>query len=199
MAAMASQITSFTIVYSTVYSGVDQRKYQSSASLAFVRGIHRWPVNSPHKGPVTRNVFPFDDVIIYWLSAWYYSDHYWLFNWTYSNRCQRNGIEILDFLQEKSISLNYGLMCCNCGSLGSTCSSLVVVLMLHFTCIQDFLKLNPNMFVNFPKLMSLMWVWGGTSAWFQRDFVFPFYGVCFNSLRFGDAYMRQRTLPSFFM
>ena len=57
MSAMASQITSLTIVNSTVYSGADQRKHQSSASLAFVRGIHRWPVNSPHKGPVTRKCF----------------------------------------------------------------------------------------------------------------------------------------------
>ena len=57
MNAMASQITSLTIVYSSVYSGADPRKHQSSASLAFVRGIHRWPVNSPHKGPVTRNIF----------------------------------------------------------------------------------------------------------------------------------------------
>ena len=64
MSAMASQITSLTIVYSTVYSGTDQRKHQSSASLAFVRGIHRWPVNSPHKGPVTRKMFSFDDVIM---------------------------------------------------------------------------------------------------------------------------------------
>ena len=64
MGAIASQITSLTIVYSTVYSGADQRKIQSSVSLAFVRGIHRWPVNSPHK-PVTRKMFPFDDVIIY--------------------------------------------------------------------------------------------------------------------------------------
>ena len=64
MGAMASQITSLTIVNSTVYSGVDQRKHQSSASLAFVRGIHRWPVNSPHKWPVTQKMFPFDDVII---------------------------------------------------------------------------------------------------------------------------------------
>ena len=64
MGAMASQITSLTIVYSTVYSGADQRKHQSSASLAFVRGIHRWPVNSPHKWPVTQKMFPFDDVII---------------------------------------------------------------------------------------------------------------------------------------
>ena len=61
---MASQITSLTIVYSTVYSGADQRKHQSSASLAFVRGIHRWPVNSPQKWPVKRKIFPFDDVII---------------------------------------------------------------------------------------------------------------------------------------
>ena len=46
-----------------VIQGADQRKHQSSASLAFVLGIHRWPVNSPHKGPVTRKMFPFDDVI----------------------------------------------------------------------------------------------------------------------------------------
>ena len=64
MGAMASQITSLTIVNSTVYPGADQRKHQSSASLTFVWGIHRWPVNSPHKGPVTRKMFPFDDVII---------------------------------------------------------------------------------------------------------------------------------------
>ena len=64
MCAVASQITSLTIVYSTVCSGADQRKHQSSASLAFVWGIHRWPVNSPHKWPVTRTMFPFDYVII---------------------------------------------------------------------------------------------------------------------------------------
>ena len=64
MGEMASQITSLTIVYSTVHSAADQRKYQSSASLAFLRGIHRWPVNSPHIWPVTRKIFPFDDVIM---------------------------------------------------------------------------------------------------------------------------------------
>ena len=51
MGTMASQITSRTIVYSSVYSGADQRKHQSSASLTFVRGIHRWLMNSPHKWP----------------------------------------------------------------------------------------------------------------------------------------------------
>ena len=64
LGTMASKITSLTIIYSSVYSGADQRKHQSSASLAFVRGTHRWPVNSPHKGPVTRKMFPFDDVIV---------------------------------------------------------------------------------------------------------------------------------------
>ena len=54
-----------SIVCSNGCSGADQRKHQSSASLAFVKGIHRWPVNSPHKGPVTRKMFSFDDVIMW--------------------------------------------------------------------------------------------------------------------------------------
>ena len=66
MSAMTSQITNLTIVYSSVYSGAHQRQHQSYASLAFVWGIHRWPVNSPHKGPVTRKMFPFNDVIMIW-------------------------------------------------------------------------------------------------------------------------------------
>ena len=57
MGAMASQITSITIVYSTAYPDADQTKHQSSASLAFV-------LNSPRKWPVTRKMFPFDDVIM---------------------------------------------------------------------------------------------------------------------------------------
>ena len=65
MDSIASQITSLTIVYSTVHSGADQSKHQSSASLAFVWEIHRWPVNFPHKWPVTRKMFPFDDVIMF--------------------------------------------------------------------------------------------------------------------------------------
>ena len=65
MGAIEFQITSLTIVSSTVYSDADQRKHQSSASLAFVWGSHRGPVNSSQKWPVTRKMFPFDDVIIY--------------------------------------------------------------------------------------------------------------------------------------
>ena len=61
MGTVASQITSLTIVYSTVDSDADQRKHQSSESLAFVC---RGPMNSPQKWPVTRKMFPFDDVIM---------------------------------------------------------------------------------------------------------------------------------------
>ena len=69
MSALASQITSLTIVYSTVYPDADLSKHQSSASLAFVWGIHRGPVNSTHKWPVTRKMFPFDDLIMVFSGA----------------------------------------------------------------------------------------------------------------------------------
>ena len=61
MGTMVSQITSLTIVYSTIYSGADQRKHQSSTSLAFLWGTHRWPVNSPVQ--MTHNV---ENVSIWW-------------------------------------------------------------------------------------------------------------------------------------
>ena len=84
MRVIASQITSLTIVYSTVYSGADERKHQSSLPLALVRVIHWSLVNSPHKGPVTRKMFPFDDVIM-----WHWGNHmvasvaiiWWLPQW----------------------------------------------------------------------------------------------------------------------
>ena len=79
MTTIASQITSLTIVYSTVYSGADQSKHQSSASLAFVWGIHRGPVNSPHKGPVTRKMFPFDDVIMVYSKNYTHGSRFVLF------------------------------------------------------------------------------------------------------------------------
>ena len=63
MSVIAFQNTGISIAYSAVCSGADQ----SSASQAFVSGIHRWPVNSPHKGPVTRKMVPFEDVIMYTL------------------------------------------------------------------------------------------------------------------------------------
>ena len=65
MSVKASQITSVTIVWSTVFSGADQRKQQSSVSLAFARGFHRWPVDSLHKGPVTRKMSQFDGADVF--------------------------------------------------------------------------------------------------------------------------------------
>ena len=64
MSTMASQTTAVSIVCPTVCFGADKRKYQSSASLASVSGIHRSPVDSLPKGPVTRKIFPIDDVIM---------------------------------------------------------------------------------------------------------------------------------------
>ena len=69
MSTIASQITSVSIVYLTVYSGPDQRKHQSSTLLSFLRGILRWPMASPHKGPATGKMFPFDDVIMWMLGG----------------------------------------------------------------------------------------------------------------------------------
>ena len=54
---ISSRITGVSIVYSAVHWVTDHRKHQSSRSLAVVRGIHRWPMDSPHKGPVTRKLF----------------------------------------------------------------------------------------------------------------------------------------------
>ena len=88
MCATASQITSLTIVYSIVYSDADQRKHQSSASLVFVWGIHRGLVNSPHKWPVTRKMFPFDDVIMSVLS----------YSWSIACQHCSNYIFILDLV-----------------------------------------------------------------------------------------------------
>ena len=90
MSAIASQLTSLTIVYSIVYSDAVQRNHQSSASLAFVWGIHRGSVNSPHKGPVTRKMFPFDDVI---MAAVLLVNHTCEFMWT-------RAIKIYHFLWE---------------------------------------------------------------------------------------------------
>ena len=74
------------LFYSTVNSGPDERKHQSSASLVFVRGIHRWP-NSPHKGPVTRKMLSFEDVIMiiwptWWPSPWTYMCQVQAAQWT---------------------------------------------------------------------------------------------------------------------
>ena len=64
MGAMASHTTGVSIIYSIIFSGVDQRKYQTSASLAYVRETHWWPTEFPQKGLATQKMLPFDDVIM---------------------------------------------------------------------------------------------------------------------------------------
>ena len=64
MTTVASQITSLTIVYLTVYSDADQRKTSKLRITGLCAGNSPGPVNSPHKWPVTREMFPFDDVIM---------------------------------------------------------------------------------------------------------------------------------------
>ena len=107
MGAMASQITSLTIVYSTVYSGAGQSKHQSSASLAFLWGIR--PVNSPHKWPVTRKMFPFDDVIMSWYGngfgitghlLWESNDQQWI----PPTKCQYCGTLMIRYLLSGKLS-----------------------------------------------------------------------------------------------
>ena len=83
MSAMASQMTSLALVY-LIVSGAEQRKLQSPASLAFVWGIHRWPVNFPHNRPVTRKMF---DVIMVTVDRSHMVDEYTPagFNFIYTN------------------------------------------------------------------------------------------------------------------
>ena len=108
MGLMVPHITSLTIVYSTVYSDADQRKHQSAASLAFVRRIHRVPVNSSHKWPVTRKMFPFDEVIMFiaqnrisWHSRWWLPSEVACSN--KSNKEYEHGIIICSMVQHSLV------------------------------------------------------------------------------------------------
>ena len=68
MDAMAPHITTVSIVSSTIFQ--EQLKELSKLRVTgLVRGIHRWPVDSPHKGPVTRKKFPLDDGIIFYVMS----------------------------------------------------------------------------------------------------------------------------------
>ena len=99
MGAIASQITSLTVVYSTVYSDADQRKHQSSVSLTFVREF----TGDPHKWPVTRKMFLFDDVLMRYIKESIPSKfHKWMLsninNCKIDNSMNRNKCGILGIL-----------------------------------------------------------------------------------------------------
>ena len=134
MGKIASQITSITIVYSTVYSGAYQRKHQSSASLAFVWGIHREPVNSPHKWSVTRKMFPFDDVIMRSATLYF--------------TCARNDVfrHKINFCVdgERMVCFRCVWLCFICVSFQFTLSSWVLTLSLRCYRAQSELKMVSN-------------------------------------------------------
>ena len=80
MGAMASH-QRLDCLLKSLFRSIYKRHHQSSASLGFVRRIHRWPVNTPYNGPVTRRTFPFDDIIIPWnslLNSLQVDDHLYL-------------------------------------------------------------------------------------------------------------------------
>ena len=124
MSAMASQVTSLTIVYSTVYSS---RRSKKTSKLR-VTGL--CAVNSPHKGPVTRKTFPFDDVImgwhvvITWISRWCHDGWAWqithiflqssrlwwfLFNFGHKITAMKMADETMRNLASINLSYNVGL------------------------------------------------------------------------------------------
>ena len=108
MGGMASQLTSLTIVYSSVYSSADQRKHQSPAWPAFVRGINLGPVNSPHKWPVTRKLFPFDDVIMDPKMAWdLYTHKYDVSDERHAVQCGKR-FHIMAYLTDMLLVREYG-------------------------------------------------------------------------------------------
>ena len=129
MGAIASQITSFTIIYSAAYSDANPIKHQSSASLAFVGGIHRWPVNSPHKWPETRKMFPFDDVIMY--GACSPGGLYHIFSWT------DNGIRtgINSYMRRKSMDV-ITYPCPNCRWTMLNRSQVIGTHVIQWNCFQ---------------------------------------------------------------
>ena len=110
MTTMASQITSLTVVYSTVYSDADQRKHQKLCVIGLCVGNSPGPVNSPHKGPVMRKMFPFDDVIKAVYLTWrllcaicIFADLRWIWSGPMDNVCNQIIIVMIGSFTVKSI------------------------------------------------------------------------------------------------
>ena len=156
MGEVASQITSPTIVYATDYSGTDQRKHQSSASLAFVPGIHRWPVNSPHKGHWRGKCFhlmtsswthnclstkPLWLILWVWFRAWVYGKRkirytelfqYTAFSFYTRNLCEKTKhlasyICAIFILNDNGLNFNYELQ----WNLSVTTTSMIKFITLY--------------------------------------------------------------------
>ena len=115
MGAVAFQITSVSIVCSTVDSGADQKKTSKLRVTGLCVGIHRWPVNSPHKWPVTRKMFPFNDVIMHcnrcnqYFISWIFPERHTCVSSNYSFRHHRKWTWITEqpHLSPKSFNISY--------------------------------------------------------------------------------------------
>ena len=146
MGAVASQITNLTIVYLTVYSGADHRKHQSSPSMAFVRGIHRWPMNSPHKGRQLRRKC-FHLMTSSWLPPFY------LLTWTWDVSVARSwsAIPVLIWsgCSRNAISTLYPSRC-------------------RFKNFNIFSFFTLCVFIG--SSISSSWSWVMTNSWYKRSF-----------------------------
>ena len=175
MGTIASQITSLTTVYSTVYSDADRRKYQSSASLAFVRGIHLRPVNSRHKWPATRKMFPFDDAIMMTKDTW---KHVFVYHLSYKQRhlwSIDRYVILINWLSTEHLNT------CLFPTLGKNtidASNLLIRIRLEGTCISLRTPNRSNLTIARHKtwhrilriLTSRAGVWGGVGWGFKNTY-----------------------------
>ena len=139
---------------------VCSRKHQSSTSLAFVRGIHRWPVDSLHKGPVTRKFFPFDDIIML-LSV----------NWNYGHRFQWILYQsTIIFFPENVLEI----VVCKCGPLCSCPNTWNLVYVAHRTCYINHICFFSSLFVFYSNSTKQRWInFEGTIIWrYTRDAIY---------------------------
>ena len=99
MSTMASKITSLTIIYATVYSGADEKK----TSTLRVTGLSPVTGQFPAQGPVTRKMFPFDDVIMHWHFGASIGDKRPTHNFLHSDLCLHsfNRLRVEFFKQKK--------------------------------------------------------------------------------------------------
>ena len=134
-----------------------------SASLAFVRGIHRWPVNSPHKGPVTRKMFPFNDVIM-----GHYLNQRWLISTNSESRYN---------VLQKKLNLKTSYEVCRSSCLGPNMINATYGMKMptHYPTYRNKLKWRLNktiiLFIQQDALKTVVytmlrgrWVWGKTNS-----------------------------------
>ena len=151
MGAMAHQITSLIIAYSAVYSDADQRKHQSSASLAFVMGIHRWLVNSPHKGLVTRNLFHL------MTSSWDKLDRIIATQYSVTSVTSRKCNFLYFYLHFRDVSFYWSVWQVSIGSNNDF--PLKGDRPLTKPVVIPMMRSSPHIFVTWPELIKLVFIY----------------------------------------